>query len=277
MFIAVDVGGTSTRVAFSKDLKRILKTKKFPTSKNFEKGVSEIIETIEETIGKSPKAIALGLPGITDQEKGVLLKAFNLQGWKNKPIKKRFFRKFNCPVLIHNDSDLGGLGEAVFGAGKNNRIIAYLSIGTGIGGARIVDKKIDFSSRGFEPGHQILEINGKYWPPCGQKGCLESFASSKAFVKRYKEKPENCHNLKVWNEWSKKLSQGIINIIVLWSPDIVIIGGGFAKNKHFLKPLKKFVSENLVIFKSPPIVKSRLGDKSGLYGGLDFIKNKLKE
>ncbi len=120
-----------------------------------------------------------------------------------------------------------------------------------------------------------MKLDGKYWPFCKQKGCLESFVCSGAFVKRYKVEPENCRNSKSWNDWSRNLSQGLINVIVLWSPDIVVIGGGFAKNNLFLKKLKKFVAKNLVIFKSPPIVKSTLKDKAGLYGGLHFIKQAL--
>ncbi len=278
MFIVIDIGGTNTRVAGSKNLKTAFRKREFPTPKNFLLGLMKISETIENlSQNKKIKAIALGLPGVIDRKTGQLLKAPNLKNWVKQPIKNLISQEFRCPVFIANDVELSGLGEAAFGAGRKYRLIAYVAIGTGLGGIKIIDKEIDKSTQGFEPGHQIIKLNGPFWPPCGQNGCLESYVGGRAFAQKYKIKPENCSNPKIWTDWSQKLGQGLINIIVLWSPQIIIIGGGFTKKSGlFLKPLKKFINRNLLIFKTPLIVKGALGDRAGVYGGFYLIKKVFK-
>ena len=273
MFISIDVGGTNTRLATSKNLKNIKEYRIFPTQKNFNLGIKKIINAIEEMALQSQiKTFAIGLPGVIDKEKQKLLKAPNLKNWDNKPITKLLSKKFKCPVFIENDTSLAGLGEAVFGAGKKYKIIAYLALGTGLGGVRIVNQQIDQSSQGFEPGHQIIKTNGKKCS-CGQKGCLEAYLTSKAFYQKYKIKPENCTNPKIWANFSQNLGQGLVNIISLWSPNIVIIGGGFSrKGEMLLKPLRIFLKQNLQILNPPLIIKSVLEDKSGIYGGFHYIK-----
>ncbi|MBU4369550.1 ROK family protein [Patescibacteria group bacterium] len=277
MFISIDVGGTNTRLASTKNLKDIKEYRTFSTPKDFSLGIKKITNAIEEMALQSQiKAIIIGLPGVIDREKQKLVKAPNLKNWVNKPIVDLLSKKFKCRTLLENDTALGGLGEAVFGAGKKYQIIAYLTLGTGLGGARIVNKKIDQSAQGFEPGHQIVKINGKQCS-CGQKGCLEAYISSKAFYQKYKTKPESCTNTKIWAEFSQKFGQGLVNVIALWSPNIVIIGGGFSKKGEMLfNLLKKFVKQNLRIFKTPPIVKSTLCDKSGIYGGFYYLKTHIK-
>ena len=275
MFITIDIGAANTRIAGSKNLKTIFELKKFPTEKNFDSGIKKIHTNIQKIARNNKiKAIVVGMAGIHDKKDGKVLVSPNLPSWVNKPIVAGLKKTYHCRVFLENDTDLGGLGEAVFGAGKKYKIIAYYAIGTGLGGVRILNKQIDISAQGFEPGHQIININGKKWPWCGQKGCLESYVSGKAFYKKYKIRPEQCKNQKIWQDFSKYLAQGVINAITLWSPNIVIIGGGLSKKSHlFLKPLKKQVRKNLLIFKSPPIIKSALGDKSGLYGGLHYLNN----
>ncbi len=277
MFIAIDIGGTNTRITSSKNLKIIEKQIKFSTLKNFRPGIEKLITAIEKlTRKKKIKAIVIGLPGVINRKNQRLIKAPNLKNWANKPIVNLLSKKFKCRVLLENDTTLGGLGEAVFGAGKKHQIVAYLTLGTGLGGTRIVNQKINQSAQGFEPGHQIIKLKGKRCR-CGQKGCLEAYVSAKAFYQKYKIKPENCTNPKVWVNFSQKLGQGLVNIITLWSPNIVIIGGGFSKTGELLlKPLKEFVKQNLQIFKAPPIVKGALGDMAGIYGGLYLIKMNKK-
>jgi len=278
MFISIDVGSTNTRVAASKNLKDIKGYRTFSTQHNFNKGIKKIIDTIEEMAPQSQiKGIAFGLPGIINSKTHKLIKSPNLKEWINKPTYELLSKKFKCPVFIQNDTDLAGLGEAVFGAGKEYKIVAYLAIGTGIGGTRIVNKQIDPFAQGFEPGHQIVRLNGKRLTSCGQKGCLESYVSGKTFYQRYKIEPKICNNIKIWQNFAKNFSQGVINTIVFWSPHVVVVGGSFAKKGEiFFTPLRKFVKQNLLVLKTPLILKSRLGDKSGVYGGFYFLKIHIK-
>src|SRR3989338_2224336 len=125
------------------------------------------------------RAIAGGLPGVFDREKTKILRSPNLPLWEAKPIAEEFMSKFRVPVILENDSALGGLGEALHGAGIGRKIVAYIAIGTGIGGARIVEGRIDERSHGFEPGHQIID--------CGSGRDLESMISGRALGKQYKK------------------------------------------------------------------------------------------
>lgn len=278
MFISIETGGTNTRIATSKNLKDIKEYRIFSTRKNFNLGIKKITNAIEEmALQNQIKGLVFGLPGIIDTKKHKLIKSPHLKEWTNKPIFELLSKKFKCPIFIQNEAALAGLGEAVFGAGEKYKIVAYLAIGTGVGGARIINKQIDQSAQGFEPGHQIVKLNGKRLMSCMQKGCLESYVSGKIFYQKYKIKPENCNNIKVWQDFAKNFSQGVINTIVFWSPHVVVIGGSFAKKgRIFFNPLRKFVKGNLLVLNAPPILKSRLGDKSGVYGGLHFLKTHKK-
>jgi glucokinase len=272
MFIVADIGASNTRLGASKNLKKIDCFKIFSTDKNFFLEIKKIQETIDFFCkNKKLKAVVLGMPGVLNSSKDKLVKSPNLKKWENKNIVKMFSSKFNCPVFLENDANLAGLGEAHFGAGKNKKIIAYLTIGTGTGGTRIINGKIDQSFQTFEPGHQIIKFNGKKCT-CGQKGCFEAYCSGKSFFKKYKIKPEDCHSQKIWQNYTQKLVPGIINITVLWSPEIIILGGGVSKSPYLMSFLKKNLKKELKILNVPLIVKSKLKDKAGIYGGISIFK-----
>ena len=140
-----------------------------------------------------------------------------------------------------------------------------------MGGARIHHGEIDGSAHGFEPGHQILIPKGRKWT-CGQHGCFEAYASGTAFYKTYSVRAENCQDKKIWARHAQVVGWGLINTIILWSPDVVIIGGGLAQAGPLLfKPLRAYVRANLKIFTPPKIVPAKLGDQAGLYGGLKLL------
>ncbi|TAN58722.1 ROK family protein [Patescibacteria group bacterium] len=192
----------------------------------------------------------------------------NLRGWSKKPLAKELKKIFGAPVLLENDAGLAGLGEAVYGAGKGKKIVAYLTISTGVGGARIVDEKIDKNAFGFEPGHQIVFLNKKFTT-------LENIASGTAIEKKYGKKPFEIFDAKIWDNVAKDLAYGLHNVAVLWSPDIIILGGSMMKKIGIpVERVKFHLSKILKIFpKSPLIKKSKLGDLAGLYGALARLKS----
>jgi glucokinase len=277
-FIVADIGGTNTRLAGANNFSSLKNIQKFPTEKNYLQGINKLKQEIKKLSGnKKIQGLVLGLPGIIDSSQKTLTQAPNLKNWTRKPLTMSLSKTFNCPVFLKNDTDLAGLGEAIKGAGKNKKIVAYLSLGTGVGGTRIVNQKIDQNTQGFEPGHQIIKMDGQWWPSCKQKGCLESYVSGKAFFQKYKIKPENCHQQKIWQKYVKELTPGLINLTVLWSPQIIIIGGGIAQQgQNLIKMIKQNLKQDLKIFKPPLVVQAQLGDQSGLYGGLLFLKNQIK-
>ncbi len=252
MYLLFDIGGTNLRVAVS-DGNSLIKTKIVPTPKDFEHGIEAIKQLFP---GEKIDKIAGGIAGPLNPEKSELIKSPHLSGWVNKPLKEKLREVFSADVLLENDSALVGLGEAV---GLNKKIVAYIGIGTGIGGVRIVNNKIDQNSLGFEPGHQIIEIDGKICN-CGGRGHLEAYVGG-AYVGRNAD----------WDSVAKYLSVGLSNTIVHWSPDIVILGGSVLQSISIEK-VKSYLEKDLTIFPNvPQIVPSKLGNKGGLYGALSIL------
>jgi predicted NBD/HSP70 family sugar kinase len=160
---------------------------------------------------------------------------------------------------------LEGLGEATLGAGRRKQTIVYIAVGTGIGGVKIHDGIICPTAHGFEPGFQIINYDG-------HMGYFEEFAGGLAMEKIFGSKPEDLKSENTWEKETRILSIGIHNAIVFWSPEIVILGGGVMQAVNLAK-LSGYIAEEMKIFpKLPEIVRSELGEKSGLYGALVYLK-----
>lgn len=272
MFLVFDIGGTHTRIANSPDGETLSSLKTAYTPQDFEKFIEMLKQVAWELSYQKIKGIAVGITGILDSEKTSLVKSPHLLGWVDRPLKERLEKVFNTKVYLENDTALVGLGEATLGAGKGKSIVAYITVSTGVGGVRIVDQKIDKSAHGFEVGHQIILPDGSPCD-CGGKGHWETLVAGSYLERIYKQKPEDIKDEAVWNEVTKYLSIGLHNIIVSWSPDIIVLGGSVTESIS-LEKVKSQVSELLTIFpKSPEIVLATLGDKGGLYGALEYLKS----
>src|SRR5581483_7352547 len=146
------------------------------------------------------------------------------------------------------------------------------TVSTGIGGARIVDQKIDANIYGFEPGQQILSIDNDMYPYYNGLGYLESYISGTSLERRFKIKPQQLTNMSVWNDVGKYLAIGLNNSIVHWSPNIVVLGGRMI-NMIPLESIEFHLEKALKIFpERPKIVKAKLGDEGGLIGSLHYLK-----
>lgn len=266
MYLLFDIGGTKIRLAGTIDHQTISEPLILENPGDFETAISNIKEALPRLIqGQKIDKAAGGVPGPLNEAKDKLLRAPNLPGWADQPLKKLLQDLFQCPVMLENDAALVGLGEAIYGSGKGKKIVGFLTISTGVGGVRIVDGKIDDNSLGFEPGHQIISLED------GTTHDLESLVSGTAIEKIYHQKPENITDEAVWDRVAKFLSIGLHNVIVQWSPDIVVLGGGVMKSLP-LELVQKHLQENLKIFPNPPgVVKASLGEKGGLYGALELI------
>ena len=278
MYISIDLGGTNTRVASSVDLRQIYKVEKFDTQPHLEAQKEIIKSAISKVTEKNEvKAIAIGVPGMLDRKNQRFHRLPNYPNLNNVSYNSLFDGDLaRVPMYVENDSALAGLGEAVLGVGMDYNSIAYLTLGTGVGGVRIEKKSLHFGQRLFEPGHQIIARDGRYHSGCGQHGCLEGYVSGRAFVQIYGVKPENCNDIKVWSSYGSDLAVGLINVIAMWSPDVIILGGGLA-NKFYLfyKSLIKRLQEETV-FDIPPIRRSENMDNAGLLGGFVLIGQSLK-
>ena len=271
MFLVFDIGGTKTRLAISSDDKTIGASKVIPTNPDFEKAMEEIKKGADELSGyQKLDGISGGVPGPLDREKTMVISAPNIKGWNNKPLKKELETLFGCPVSLGNDAEMAALGEAHFGAGMGKKIVVYMTISTGVGGARVVSGKLDENSLGFEPGHQIIVPDGEPCN-CGGKGHLQSYVSGSGLQSLKGIRAEEIKDPEVWDQVAKYLSIGLNNVSVFWSPDIIILGGSVMQSIP-LESVKKYFEEYLTIFKNhPELVLSKNGDLSGLYGALTLL------
>jgi glucokinase len=268
MYLVFDIGGTKMRLAYSADGSSLSDIKIFPTPSKFGKAL-DIVSKFVDGIDIRPNcSVCVGLPGILDKEKGSLLSAPNLPSWVGKPIANRISEVTKCEVYLFNDAQLGGVGEALRGIGVGHRIIAYLTVGTGIGGCRVVDGYPDVAVWGFEPGRQKLQVSsGKYFG-------LQELAGGAGIEKRYLKRPEDIRNRRIWSEINEHLAIGVLNTIFYWSPNMVVLGGGLTYSgnisiKHILSVVRKNIGDYPDI---PQIVRGLLGDKAGLFGGIEMLK-----
>lgn len=268
MYLLFDIGGTKMRLAVSRDGKTLGAPIIVSTPEKFFEGMQlfkEItIGLIRANKADKVKAVAGGVAGPLDSKKTKLLRAPNLSGWVGKPLAQELKKMFKAPVHLENDAALAGLGEGVYGAGRGHKIVAYLTVSTGVGGARIVDGRIDASAFGFEPGHQLVGSSGK---------TLGSYISGNSLQKRFHLPAKEIKDKKVWDETARWLSMGLHNTIVHWSPEVVVLGGSIMHDIS-LALVKRELKKTLIIFpRLPEIKKAELGDTAGLWGALDFMKH----
>ena len=269
MFLVFDIGGSKIRLALAEDGEKLGEIKIIETPQNFKEGVGLLTKaTLEIAQGIKINKISGGIAGVLDNEHTKLINSGNLSDWVQKSLKLELENTLQAPVYLENDAALGGLGEAHRGAGRNKKIVAYVTIGTGVGGVRIVDGKIDEKSMGFEPGHQIINFDNE-----GPR-YLENYISGSALKKKYGKKPEDINNLEIWDEAARYLAYGLNNTILHWSPDIVVLGGSMVKSTGIpLEKIRTYLRSSLNIFPYiPQVEKSTLGDTSTLEGALVYLK-----
>lgn len=269
MYIVFDIGATNTRFACSSDLETLDKIIIRPTPQDYDEAIDLIKEMTDELCKDDLEGISGGIPGVLCENRRCVLESPNLPLWEEKTIVKDLKNILGKEPIINNDADLGGLGEAVYGAGKDGKIVVYMTLSTGVGGTLIHDKKIVRHHLGFEPGFQILDPENNL--------NFEQLVSGKNVEKRYGMKPQELEQTDAWEEVLKWMAIGIHNTVVLWSPDTLVIGGGMV-NHVDIKELRDRV-ENLAEFFPyiPKMVKSELGTHNGLYGAMALLKQKMEK
>lgn len=281
MYILFDIGGTNLRVAASKDGETFGEPKIVPTQKDFDAGIRTLGALARElSEGEKITAAGGGISGVLSRDRSIFLRGPNLEGWNGGEIKKALEETLGAPAFVENDAALVGLGEAVAGAGKGHSIVAYMTVSTGVGGARIVNGHIDVSAMGFEPGHQIIDAGGAlHETSVGGRGVdLEGYISGTAISERYGKKPREITDPVFWDEMARLLAYGLNNTIAHWSPDIVVIGGSMMNTIGIpIDRVRAHLKDILHIYPElPPIEHSALGEVGGLHGALHFVKQQLK-
>ncbi len=259
--ILFDIGRTKTRVAFSETLENFEDPIVFETNEEYEVGLQKLITTIKEC--RKNREINKIVGGKTRA----------LTDWNEERLIEDLKNEFgeNIDIKIENDSALVGLGEAVYGAGKGFPIVAYITVSTGVGGARIVDGHIDERAIGFEPGKQVIDIEDE------STKTLEDLISGKALQEKTGKHPKEIQDANIWEEHAKILAIGLNNTIVNWSPNCIVLGGSMItgdpkipidRAEEYLKEIVR-IEEEL-----PTIKKAELKDFGGLWGGLALLSQK---
>lgn len=262
----MDIGGTMTRMAVSLTGDKLDAVKMFETSHNFEEASFQM-KKIGDELSKGEKyhAVVAGVRAL-NRKTGQLFNQPNFPMWVGEPLLLKMKEMFGDSVFLENDAALVGLGEAVYGAGKGNDIVAYITLSTGVGGAKIESGKIDRSNYSFEPGNMLISAKN------GEVDYLENLISGSAIEKKYGQKPGELEDDLAWEEITELLGIGLSNVCVMWSPNVIVLGGSVPQKINFEKVnayLKRFCK---IYPDVPNVLKAVLDETGGLYGGLAYLQ-----
>jgi glucokinase len=316
-FVAVDLGGTQIRAALCGADGQIFRRIAKPTEarEGLDAVVTRIFETILEAVGDTPLAavsgIGIGAPGPLNPITGIVMGAPNLPGWNNVPLRTLVSERFGRPTFLGNDANVAGLAEYLYGAGRGIRDLIYLTISTGIGSGIIVDGQLVLGAEGLagEAGHMIIVPDGPLCG-CGSHGCLESLAAGPAIARdvasRIKAGKKSrvtklvdgdlCKiDAKVVNVAAQLgdklainafrragtyLGIGIANLLRLFNPRIVVLGGSVTKAGSLLfDPMREAMQANVLpmYWEGLAITPAALGDDVGLLGAAALAVTELSK
>lgn len=271
MYIGIDVGGSKIRVASFSSIEspEILEKREFETLDEYEKDLENIEWAIGEVADKV-RALGIGLPGVLDDSKEVLVNAPNLSTWDGQPVVRQLKEKYPCLIAAENDTLVAALAEGLYGyAGK--RDFTFIIWGTGIGGAVVKEVGEELELTSFEPGHQIVVWKGEP-DGCGQTGCLQAYCGGNGIEQRYGKTPAELSDDE-WLEVVAYLGQGLINIIAIRHPRQIIFGGGIAiRQPERIRQLVSFVENQLAIYSPPEIRLTEFGENLGLFGAIALLR-----
>jgi glucokinase len=300
-YAVVDIGGTQIRVAiYPEGSTTPLSQKKIPTQAESQTPVQRLIGLLREMWpgGSEVVSIAIAAPGYLDPDRGIVITAPNIPGWKDLPICQILHNEFGVPVYLGNDANLAAMGEWKFGAGQGHKDLLYLTISTGIGGGIIVGNKLVTGCGGMagELGHVVAVPDGPMCN-CGKRGHIEAVASGTAIARYVKEKinegipsvfqagstpsaKEISHAAKEGDALSQEafrlagfyLGRTIADFLHTLNPSILILGGGVSHSGDLLlKPLMASLKQHIIseeYINQLTIVPAALGDDAGLLGAL---------
>ncbi|MCK4466346.1 MAG: ROK family protein, partial [Bacteroidales bacterium] len=242
---------------------------------SIEKGLSNVQLEITDISG-----IGIGATGPLDMKKGLILDCPFLPSLKHFPLRKTIHEKFNVPVFLDNDANSFVLGECYFGTGRGHQIVLGYTLGTGLGCATVINKKIYIGA---------TQHAGEVWPSSYRNKTIEDFVSGKGVSRTYQKftgKRESAREIaqlayngdklakQTWEQFGENLAHAIswgINII---DPDIVILGGSIANVMDLFTPaMDQFLRKHIcpVPAEKTKVVKAQLGDHAGFIGAACLV------
>lgn len=307
-YMGIDLGGTNIATGVIDENYQFVAKHSVSTlgRRSFEAVVKDMAAAALEVLNRAGlkesdmEYVGIGVPSTVDPKNGHVVFANNL-GWKDMDVAGEFRKNWNIPVKVANDADCAALGEAYAGAAKDFDNVLMLTLGTGVGGSFIIDKKIYLGGNGYgcEPGHMTLVYNGVPCT-CGRKGCLEAYASVTALIRETIEMMasypaslmyEMCGNdisrvdgrtafeaskkgdeaaLRVVENYVSYLSAGISSLVTAFRPGVVILGGGVSnQGEYLLDPVRRLVHETCYasdLIEPPDVLHAKLGNDAGIIG-----------
>lgn len=300
LILGADVGGTNIKTVLVNGRGEVLATLKRPTlaRKGKDALIQHLMLTLRDTTRKSGATmkdvagVGIGFAGPLDPTTGVVFNPPNIPGWLNVPLRDILRQRLKKPVALDNDANLVALGEYWKGAGRGAKTLVCLTLGTGVGGGIVINGRVWHGASGIagEIGHMTVVRNGRRCL-CGNRGCLEVYASSKGLVFRMQElltrrkarragrlTPENIER---WALSGDKLARraisdtgAVLGVVIasianMLNPDVVVVGGGISKIGELLfEPIRREVRKRAFpqAVEGLKIVKAELEDDAGALG-----------
>lgn len=290
--IGVDLGGTAIKLGRFLEDGTYLQKMSIPTPQPATP--SAVLEAITEAVkqlNSDQQAIALGIgvPGAVDITGRIAKVAINLSGWEDVHVSEVLEAKTGLPTIIANDANCAGLGEAWLGAGKGLQNLVVLTLGTGVGGAIILNGELFTGHTGSagELGLITLNFEGE---PCnsGNQGSFEQYCSIRGIIRQWGKDPAELGKLalegdsfalEVWENYGKLLGAGIGSLMYILTPESVIIGGGISASADFFLPAtlreieKRVLPSSRVNFN---LLKATLGNNAGMIGAAKLAFTKIQ-
>ncbi|AUG58889.1 MAG TPA: glucokinase [Ruminiclostridium sp.] len=306
--VGIDLGGTNIAAGLVDLDGNIIYKDSVPTQRQrqYQEIIKDMAMLAKEVIEKSNvpmekvKSIGVGSPGTPDCKNGIIVYNNNLN-FRNVPIREEMQKYLDLPVYVDNDANCAALAESAAGAAKGTKTSVTITLGTGIGSGIIIDGKVysGFNFAGGEIGHTVIVVDGEQCT-CGRKGCWEAYASATALIRQTKraavENPESAINKlvdgdldkidaktafdaaklgdetgeAVVKQYIKYIAEGVINVINIFMPEVLVIGGGVCKEgDYLLNPLKEMVKAGVYSKEEIPqtqIKTAQLGNDAGIVG-----------
>jgi len=307
-YIGIDLGGTNIAAGIVDGNGTIIKKGSVPTgrSRASEEIVEDMCTLVKNLVSEAGieeaeiHSIGIGSPGTPDRKNGIIIYNNNL-GFRNVPIRKLIQKHFNLPVYLENDANCAAIAESVAGAAKDEPYAVVITIGTGIGGGVIIGNKLytGFNGAGGELGHVVLHMNGEECT-CGRKGCWEAYSSATALIRQTvraaKDNPQSIINQlaegdlsrinaktafdgartgdetakQVVDQYIEMLAEGLANMINIFQPNVVVLGGGVSKEgENLLGPLREKLKSRTYCaegVENTRLVAARMGNDAGIIG-----------
>ena len=304
-YAAVDIGGTSIKYGIISEFGEVIIKNEMPTRAHCGGNIlmNNVVLIIDKLLKQGYQIEGIGVSSagqICPHTGKVIYASNNLPGWTGTPIKERLEHYFSLPVHVENDVNAAALGEKWKGAARNDSDFLCLTIGTGIGGAIVINNELFYGSQGFagEFGHMIIENNGIPCT-CGRRGCFEQYASVTALIRYVREKYDEkmlerieLNGKIIFDEalkgdivckeaidkFTRYLSLGLANLLHIFNPSLIVLGGGISEQGPWL--IEKIFND-LSEYAMPTYIKqvkirfAECGNTAAMLGAVYGLARKL--